>query len=95
MKCSPWCLATKIYLFLAILHIALSIYIHPHLDENTVSTNIYSIVLTLIWFCIIAWLCSVCYNKTALALVLLPYLIGTILFTFVFIILTGFSNKLK
>jgi uncharacterized membrane protein len=84
-KCQGWCPPTVIYLVLSIVTTFVSLMtVHRYEDMNNHGINkvlhtISHLFFIGLWTCLLYWLCSNCYNKTAWVILLLPVIIFVIL----------------
>ena len=87
-SCVGWCKPTEIYFWLSLFSILGNLLFSTKVDEQYGGQNKVLLIFfhafgSLVWTFILYWLCSNCYNKTAWALLLLPFFMSIGLMVFV------------
>ena len=96
-KCTIWCLATKLYVFFAVVEIISILLLQPHFpdmtpeDRNQYITLYIGLLIT--WFLLLAWLCSTCNEAMALIFLLVPFIICFIFMLAIFALLIRINNR--
>lgn len=92
-----WCLATKLYVFFAVIEMITIALLSHHFPRITIEQRnqyitIY-IALLITWFLVLAWLCSTCHKVIALIFLLVPFIICFIFSLVIFYILIKINSQ--
>lgn len=93
-----WCLATKLYVFFAVVEMITLALLSPHFPEVSIEDrNKYIILyfaLLITWFLLLAWLCSTCNETMALIFLLAPFIVCFIFSLVIFSLLIRINNRI-